>query len=182
MFDNSHDARLNEDSEARGTGATVRYRAHMRDSQPGLVDKHGRQLHQKSIPPTLFNAANYVLTKLEDCPPLFQVMKRMEAGFEAVSPNQAIFENKRFVTFQHWHHYKVDGGKYCKLLCFFTGDTAFFLEFNFLLRKLRLSCDYTSGRARQLATMYAEERVDRIRWIMVQDDAPISSSPPPLTG
>lgn len=148
-----------------GLGSSVLYRDHIKSG--GYVTPTGKFIQAKKKPPTRISLGNYLFTREEDKPPIVQVIEQRMQSVKAERQSTSDLPiNHRFVAYDHWHYYTVVDDVYYKLVCCFSGNTSFFVEYDQIKLKLKMSRDYISSRAREIVQ---QELFKRIVWFRVED-------------
>lgn len=152
-------ARVLAEDELGGQGATVLYRDHIKP--PGAYLKSHNEggklsleiIDTTDVPLTKF-LSTYTHMKVEDRPPVVNViLRRIQVRLEILNPRRTALEK--------WNYYKVVDEVYHQLVCYFSGNKAFFVDHDEINMVCKMSRMYDSGRAREIVQ---RKLFDRITW------------------
>lgn len=160
------------DNDAGGDGASVLYRQRAQPSSPKLDFKRkmleagyqelpsGRWLKPKKEPPTKLDIQAYFRAGFP-VPPVVDAMRtRIEERLHT-----KFWQNDRRSGYDHWHHILCHKETFLLILCFFCGDRARFVEFDWLYSTLRESSPYKTASAREIVQVCTRRKNwDRISW------------------
>lgn len=156
-------ARILSEEKLGGLGSSVLYRDHIKPPGAYLKPVDGKSFDIIEIPEifkpeTKLIFSQYVNVPESERPPIINtIYRRMQVRLEIL--------NQRHTALERWHHFIPVNEKFYRLICCFSGATAFFLEHDEINCTVKMSRDYETSSARAIVQ---RKQYKRIVWFSSQ--------------